>query len=260
MFIDSHCHLDRLDLSAYDGKLDLAIEAARKAGVSRMLCIGVDLENAPAVVKLAEQYDDVLAAVGVHPLDCKEMVPELDLIEELASHKKVVAIGETGLDYYYAKSEGQQAIQRQSFINHLQLAAERQLPVVVHTRDAREDTIDFIREYGSEKSAGVLHCFTESLEMAKAALDLNYYISISGIVTFRNASALREVVKYIPMDRLLIETDSPYLAPVPHRGVPNEPRFVVEVAGFIAELKGVTPEQFGNATANNFFALFRGAV
>lgn len=260
MFIDSHCHLDRLDLSVYQGDLDQAVEAARQAGVDRMLCIGIDLENGPKVVELAGRYDDVYASVGVHPLDCKEIVPDIDVVRSLADHKKVIAIGETGLDYYYADSEGLQAVQRQSFINHLQLAVELNLPVVVHTRDAREDTIDFIREYGSRESAGVLHCFTESLEMAKSALDLGYYISISGIVTFRNAAALREVVEYIPLDRLLIETDSPYLAPVPHRGKSNEPRFVADVARFIAELKGVSAEAIGEKTSENFFRLFSRAA
>ena len=260
MFIDSHCHLDRLDLSAYEGNLDLAVEAARAAGVDRMLCIGIDLENGQEVVSLAERYQDVYASVGVHPLDCQEMVPDISVVRSLANHKKVVAIGETGLDYYYATTEGARAVQRQSFINHLELAAELALPVVVHTRDAREDTLDFIREYGSMEFAGVLHCFTESLEMAKAALDLNYYISISGIVTFRNTSALQEVVDYLPMDRLLIETDSPYLAPVPYRGKSNEPRFVADVARFIAELKGVTPEELGEKTSDNFYRLFRRAA
>ena len=256
MFIDSHCHLDRLDLSAYQGDLGLALNAARQAGVERMLCISIDLDNAPEVVALAEQYPDVFAAVGVHPLDSTEVVPDIARVRALAAHDKVVAIGETGLDYYHVKTEGAQAVQRQSFINHLRLGAELGLPMVVHTRDAREDTLDFIREYGSMESAGVLHCFTESLAMAKAALEMNYYISISGIVTFRNAAELREVVDYLPLDRLLIETDSPYLAPVPHRGKPNEPRFVADVARYIAELKGVTPEVLGEQTSANFYRLF----
>lgn len=257
MFIDSHCHLDRLDLDPYQGDLDQALVAARSVGVSQMLCIGVDLDNAPKVVALAERYPDVFASVGVHPLDCKGIVPDLSLIESLAEHPRVVAIGETGLDYYYATESNEKTAQRQSFINHLKLAARCQLPVVVHTRDAREETLDLIREYGCLKSSGVLHCFTESLDMAKAALDMGYYISISGIVTFRNASALREVVKYVPMDRLLIETDSPYLAPVPHRGKANEPRFVVEVARFIAGLKEVSLEDIGRQTGDNFFRLFQ---
>lgn len=256
MFIDSHCHLDRLDLSAYQGDLGLALEAARQASVDRVLCISIDLDNAPVVVSLAEQYADVYAAVGVHPVDSAEVVPDIAKVRALATHKKVVAIGETGLDYYHIKTSGAQAVQRQSFINHLQLGGELGLPMVVHTRNAREDTLDFIREYGSPESAGVLHCFTETMEMARAALDLNYYISISGIVTFRNAAELREVVKFLPLDRLLIETDAPYLAPVPHRGKPNEPRFVADVARFVAELKGVTPEVLGKQTTKNFYQLF----
>lgn len=256
MFIDSHCHLDRLDLDPYQGDLGQALAAARSAGVSQMLCIGVDLDNAPKVVALAERYPDVFASVGVHPLDCKGGVPDLSQIESLARHPRVVAIGETGLDYYYATESDQQAAQRQSFINHLKLAVRCQLPVVVHTRDAREETLDLIHEYGCPESSGVLHCFTESLDMAKAALNMGYYISISGIVTFRNASALREVVKYVPIDRLLIETDSPYLAPVPHRGKANEPRFVVEVARFIAGLKEMSLEDIGRQTSDNFFRLF----
>ena len=260
MFIDSHCHLDRLDLSVYQGNLDLAIEAAREAGVDRMLCISIDLENSPEVVSLAERYEDVYASVGVHPLDCKSVVPDIEVVRALADHRKVIAIGETGLDYYYATTEGALAVQRQSFINHLELAAELELPVVVHVRDAWEDALEFIREYGHKESSGVLHCFTGSLEMAKTALDLNYYISISGIVTFRNASALRDVVEYLPMDRLLIETDSPYLTPVPNRGKSNEPRFVADVARFIAELKGITTEEVGKKTSGNFYRLFHRAV
>ena len=170
MFIDSHCHLDRLDLSVYQGNLDLAIEAAREAGVDRMLCISIDLENSPEVVSLAERYEDVYASVGVHPLDCKSVVPDIEVVRALADHRKVIAIGETGLDYYYATTEGALAVQRQSFINHLELAAELELPVVVHVRDAWEDALEFIREYGHKESSGVLHCFTGSLEMAKTAL------------------------------------------------------------------------------------------
>lgn len=258
MFIDSHCHLDRLKLDGYDGNLDLAIEAARKAGVSRMLCVGVDLNNAPEMVALAERYPDVFAAVGVHPLDCNDGVPDLSLLKALAENPRVIAIGETGLDYYYSKDNV--AVQQQSFVNHLELAKERQLPVVIHTRDAREDTLQIMKEHGCEKSTGVLHCFTETEEMARAALDMGYYISISGIVTFRNASALRDVVRHIPMDRLLLETDSPYLAPVPHRGKSNEPRFVADVARFVAELKGMPVAEMAQQTSENFHRLFPRAV
>ena len=258
MFIDSHCHLDRLKLDDYDGNLDLVIEAAREAGVSRMLCVGVDLDNAPEMVALAERYPEVFASVGVHPLDCKDAVPDLGLLKKLSENPRVIAIGETGLDYYYSKDNT--AIQQQSFINHLELAKECQLPVVIHTRDAREDTLQLMKEHGCETSTGVLHCFTESGEMARAALDMGYYISISGIVTFRNASALRDVVRHIPMDRLLLETDSPYLAPVPHRGKSNEPRFVADVARFVADLKGVSVEEMAQQTGENFHRLFSRAI
>ena len=258
MFIDSHCHLDRLKLDDYGGNLDLAIEAAREAGVSRMLCVGVDLSNAPEMVALAERYPDVFASVGVHPLDCKEGVPDLTLLKTLSENPRVVAIGETGLDYYYSKDTV--AIQQQSFINHLELAKDCRLPVVIHTRDAREDTLHLMKEHGCETCTGVLHCFTESEDMARAALDMGYYISISGIITFRNASALRDVVRHIPMDRLLLETDSPYLAPVPHRGKSNEPRFVADVARFVAELKGVSVAEIARQTAENFHRLFPRAI
>ena len=254
MLIDSHCHLDRLKLDDYDGNLDLAIDAAREAGVSRMLCVGVDLGNAPEMVALAERYPDVYASVGVHPLDCKDRVPELGLLKSLSENKKVIAIGETGLDYYYSKDN--KNIQQKSFVNHLELAKECQLPVIIHTREAREDTLALMKNHGCQKHTGVLHCFTESQEMASAALDMNYYISISGIVTFRNASALRDVVRHIPMEKLLIETDAPYLAPVPHRGKSNEPRFVADVARFIADLKGVSVDALAEQTSANFYRLF----
>ena len=254
MFIDSHCHLDRLKLDDYDGNLDQLVAAAQQAGVSKMLCVGVDLDNAAQCVALADQYEQVVASVGVHPLDCKEQVPDLNQLKPWLSHKKVVAIGETGLDYYY--SADNKPIQQQSFINHLELSKAHRLPVIIHTRDAREDTLQLMKEHGCPEHTGVLHCFTESWEMARTALDMGYYISISGIVTFRNASALREVVRQLPMDRLLIETDSPYLTPVPYRGQSNEPRFVAEVGRFIAELKELSVEELAQQTSDNFYRLF----
>ena len=166
----------------------------------------------------------------------------------------MVALGESGLDYYYSKDDKQ--LQQESFIVHLQAAAKAKLPVIVHTRDAREDTLRLIKEHSHEASAGVLHCFTESWEMAKQAIEMNYMISISGIVTFKKADELREVVRNIPMDRLLVETDSPYLAPVPHRGKPNEPQYVRDVAEYIAELKGISFEALATITTDNFYRLF----
>lgn len=254
MLIDSHCHLDRLKLDDYDGDLDKAIQAARHAGVERMLCIGIDFENADAVIEIAQKYDDVFASVGIHPLEKDGVEPAVKQLVDYAGRNNVVAIGETGLDYYY--SNGNVPTQQQRFITHLEAAKECRLPVIVHTRDAREDTLNLLGEYADKESSGVLHCFTESWEMAKAAMDMNFTISISGIVTFRNADALRDVVRKMPMDRLLIETDSPYLAPVPHRGKSNEPKYLPDVAKFVASLKGVSEETLINQTAENFFKLF----
>ena len=254
MLIDSHCHLDRLKLDQYDGDLDRAVQAARDAGVERMLCIGIDMDNAGAVVDIASRYDDVFASVGVHPLEKDKPEPSLEQLVQLASDEQVIAVGETGLDYYYSKDNI--PAQKQRFITHLEAAGQCSLPVIIHTRDAREDTLALLDEHADKERSGVLHCFTESWDMAKAAMDMNFYISISGIVTFRNADGLRDVVRKMPMDRLLIETDSPYLAPVPHRGKSNEPKYLPDVAKFVASLKGVSEETLIQQTADNFFKLF----
>jgi TatD DNase family protein len=254
MLIDSHCHLDRLKLDGYDGQLSAAIDAALARDIQQLLCVGISVNNRQAVVDIAEKYPQVVSSVGIHPLDVKEgLASEQDLLE-WSTHPKVVALGESGLDYYYSQDD--KALQHESFIIHLQAAAKAQLPVIVHTRDAREDTLNLIKTYGSESSAGVLHCFTENWEMAKKAIEMNYMISISGIVTFKNAHELREVVKRIPLDRLLVETDSPYLAPVPYRGKSNEPKYVREVAEYIAELKNVSFSTLAETTTNNFYRLF----
>lgn len=254
MLIDSHCHLDRLDLAAHGGSLDAALDAARTAGVGHFLCIGVSADNAATVKGLAERYADVDCSVGVHPLDLKPGAePALDwLLGELA-HPKVVAIGETGLDYHYEPESA--ALQQDSFRLHLEAARITGKPVIVHTREARADTLALLRE-AALPQAGVLHCFTEDWEMAKAALDIGFYISLSGIVTFRNAEALREVARQVPADRLLVETDSPYLAPVPHRGKPNLPQYVREVAEYLAVLRGVSYETLADQTSDNFKRLF----
>ncbi|MEH6499256.1 MAG: TatD family hydrolase [Pseudoalteromonas distincta] len=254
MLIDSHCHLDRLDLTAHDGSLDAALDAARQRGVGKFLCIGVDAANAPAVKQIAEQYSDVYCSVGIHPLDLTRETPtDLDWLLRALDHPRVVAIGETGLDYHY---EPEMAAQQQiSFNCHLQAARQTGKPVIIHTREARADTLNLLRE-ADLPSAGVLHCFTEDWDMARAAMDMGYYISLSGIVTFRNAEALREVARQVPADRLLVETDSPYLAPVPHRGKPNEPQFVCDVAAFLAELRGEPLEQLWQNTTDNFHRLF----
>ncbi|MBA1277335.1 MULTISPECIES: TatD family hydrolase [Pseudomonadaceae] len=254
MLVDSHCHLDRLDLTAHQGSLDAALVAARERGVGHFLCIGVSADNTAAVKALAERYDDVDCSVGVHPLDLDPGAePALEWLLQELEHPHVVAIGETGLDYHYEPEAA--ALQRQSFRLHLDAAKASGKPVIVHTRAARADTLELLGE-AALPQAGVLHCFTEDWEMAKAALDLGFYISLSGIVTFRNADALRDVARRVPADRLLVETDSPYLAPIPYRGKPNLPQYVREVAEFLAQLRGVDFEVLAEQTTNNFKRLF----
>ncbi len=255
LLTDSHCHLDRLDLSPYEGDLAAAIAAARERGVARMLCIGIDRGNAPTVIDIARRFDGIYASVGIHPLDLADQVEAVDELVALANDEHVIAIGETGLDYYYTQDKKNE--QQESFYNHLRASARSGKPSIVHTRDAREDTLAIIREASDPNVAGVLHCFTESMEMAKAALELNFYISFSGIITFKNAADLREVVAHVPLERMLVETDSPYLAPVPYRGKKNEPKYVVEVAQCIADIKGISFEQVVEQTAENFDRLFK---
>lgn len=254
MLVDSHCHLDRLDLTQHAGSLDAALEAARQRGVGHFLCIGVSVENAADLKALADRYADVDCSVGVHPLDVQPgAAPALDWLLKELNHPRVVAIGETGLDYHY-EPEGA-LLQQESFRLHLQAAQQTGKPVIVHTRGARADTLALLRE-AALPQAGVLHCFTEDWEMAKVALDLGYYISLSGIVTFRNADALRDVARQVPADRLLVETDSPYLAPIPYRGKPNLPQYVREVAEYLAMVRAVPYELLAQQTTDNFRRLF----
>ncbi|MBC9251330.1 hydrolase TatD [Pseudomonas alcaligenes] len=254
MLVDSHCHLDRLDLTQHNGCLDTALEAARARGVQHFLCIGVSADNAAAVKGLAERYADVDCSVGVHPLDLQPgAAPVLDWLLAELNHPQVVAIGETGLDYHYEPEAAE--LQQQSFRLHLEAAKVTGKPVIVHTREARADTLALLRE-AALPQAGVLHCFTEDWDMARAALDLGFYISLSGIVTFRNADALREVARKVPADRLLVETDSPYLAPIPYRGKANLPQYVREVAEFLAMVRGERFEDLAAQTTANFKRLF----
>lgn len=256
MLIDSHCHLDRLDLSEYDDDLNKALDFARSRGVSQMLCVGITLDKFPEVLAIAEAHDDINCSVGVHPL--YEAVKDtcVDSLIEQSKHPKVVAIGETGLDYFYNKKPENHKLQQESFRKHIQVARQVGKPIIVHTRDARQDTLDILREENAQECGGVLHCFTETWEMAKAALDLGFYISFSGIVTFKNAKELQEVCKKIPLDRLLIETDSPYLAPIPYRGKTNQPAYVKEVGQFMADLHHVSYDEICEVTSNNFKKLF----
>lgn len=251
MFVDSHCHLDRLKLE--DGSLADTLDFARNRGVEHFLCVSVSVKEFDAMYDIVRQFDDVSVSCGVHPLHQEDACTYEQLLEK-ASRPEVVAIGETGLDYFY--SADTKEVQLQSFIDHIKVANALQKPLIIHTRDARQDTLDLLREYKAPGVKGVLHCFTESLEMAQAAMEMDFYISISGIVTFNSARELRDVVKAVPLDRLLIETDSPWLAPVPHRGKQNQPGYVVEVAEFIADLKGVSVDELARITTNNFYTLF----
>lgn len=253
MIVDSHCHLDRLDLSHCGGSVESALQQARSRGVSQFLCVGISLEQLPAMMAIVDQYDDVHASAGFHPLEDMSGGLDTDELRKWASDKRIVAVGETGLDYFYAKESASD--QQKHFITHLKVAAEVNKPVIIHSREAREDTLESIKKYAGS-AAGVLHCFTENWDMAKRAIDMGFYISISGIVTFKNADALREVVKKIPLERLMVETDSPYLAPIPHRGKPNQPAYVREVAEYIAELRGIKLELLAEQTTANFQRLF----
>ncbi|BBN81886.1 deoxyribonuclease [Pseudoalteromonas sp. A25] len=253
MIVDSHCHLDRLDFEKLGQQLPAVLEAARAKQVEHFLCVSVTLDQFPSMLDAISEYDDVSASCGVHPLDQKDVLDKARL-SALANHSKVVAIGETGLDYYY--SQDTHKVQQDSFVGHIEVANELNKPLIIHTRDAKADTINLMKAHNAQNCGGVLHCFTEDWAMAKQALDLGFYISISGIVTFKNAVELKEVVKQIPLDRLLIETDSPYLAPVPHRGKTNQPAYVQDVAYYIANLKGITYKELAKSTTDNFYNLF----
>ena len=255
MLIDTHCHLDKLDLTPYNMDLQLALDAASDAGVKQIMSICVDLSEVEQVIAYT-QREGVYASAGVHPLHEEGLISQTDELLALLSHDKIAAVGETGLDFYYEKSKALHLKQIESFALHLDAAKQTELPVVVHTRDAREETMRLIRDHGNIDVGGVLHCFTESYEMATAALDENYLISISGIATFKTAGELREVIKKLPLTSLLVETDAPYLAPVPHRGKKNEPKYVAQVAQLVADVKGIRYEAVLEQTAENFHQKF----
>lgn len=258
MFVDSHCHLDRLDLAAHGDSLDAALNAARARGVRQFLAIAVTLDGVENLAGIARAHEDVVISAGVHPMHSADDEPSMEAIKACAERFDVVAIGETGLDFHYDTID--RNIQRERFKRHLQAATELELPVIVHTRDAREETLQLIREHTNPAVGGVLHCFTEDIDMAREAVRLGFFISLSGIVTFRNAESIRELARRVPLDRLLIETDSPYLAPVPHRGKPNEPQWVVEVAECIARERGISIDEVAMQTTANFYRLFRAAA
>ena len=250
MFVDTHCHLTMLDLTPYDGNLDLALAQAREAGVSKFMSISVDLDDNIELAKIAARHADVGYTVGVHPCEDAATMARAttDYLVELAQPEKVWALGETGLDYYH--STDFIAEQKDCFARHIHASQIVKKPVVVHTRSAKHDTVDIIR---AEKSThGILHCFTEDWETAKAVLDCGYYVSFSGIVSFKNAQDLRDVAKQVPLDRVLIETDSPYLAPMPYRGKSNEPKYVPYVAKALSDVYDKSLEEMAFITMQNF--------
>ena len=255
MLVDSHCHLDMLDLPSFDGGLDGVIAAAQESGVGHMLCVSVNLEDYPAMLALVEERDEVSVSVGVHPNEREGRDPVPAELIELAGHEKVVAIGETGLDYF--RSEGDPDWQRQRFRHHIEAAKQCGKPIIVHSRNAREDTLQILREEHADAAGGVMHCFAEDWDMAQRALALGFYISFSGIVTFKSARELQEVAQKVPLERMLVETDCPYLAPMPHRGKPNQPAWTRHTAEFIAGLRGEPYETIARATTANFNTLFR---
>ena len=252
--IDSHCHLDRLDLTPYDNKLSNALTYANEVGVGHMLCVSINMENFKAVISTAHEYDFVSASVGVHPNESEGHDPSADELITMADDNNIVAIGETGLDYF--RSEGDLTWQQDRFRRHITASKETKKPLIIHMRDATEDTLRILKEEKADEVGGVMHCFVEDWEVAQKALDLNFMISFSGIVTFKNAKDLQLVAKNVPQDKMLVETDSPYLAPVPFRGKSNQPAYVVHVAEKIAELRDISVEDVADITTKNYFILF----
>ena len=253
MLIDSHCHLDFPELAEI---LDEVLANMRQNGVSHALCVGVTLEKFPQIQQLAEQHAQLYASVGVHPDHELDTEPTQALLVQLAQHPKVVAIGETGLDYFRLK--GNLEWQRARFRTHIRAACECRKPLIVHTREAAQDTLRIMAEEGAGEVGGVMHCFTESLEVAQAAMEMGFHISFSGIVTFKNATIIKEVARQVPLERMLIETDAPYLAPVPYRSKLNQPAYVKYVAEEIARLRGIPLEEVARITTDNFHRLFLG--
>lgn len=255
MLVDSHCHLNFPELAE---NLPTIRQSMQDNGVGHALCISVTLPDFPQVLALAENHQNFYASVGVHPDYENIDEPTVDELIRLANHPKVVAIGETGLDYF--RLSGDLEWQRQRFRHHIRAAIACDKPLIIHTRNAAEDTLRIMREENAQQVGGVMHCFTESLDVAMQAIALGFYISFSGIVTFKNAAALKEVAKHVPLDRILVETDSPYLAPIPHRGKTNQPAYVKYVAEEIARLRGISLEEVTTATTENFFRLFKHAT
>lgn len=254
MFIDSHCHLDRIDLKPYQNDFSVFMQAVKQQQIQQMLCIAIDLESYPAMVELVKDYPEIFLSVGVHPNVDEGEEPTVQRLLELADNDKVIAIGETGLDYF--RSSGDLDWQHQRFKRHIHVAKTLKKPLIIHTREAGHDALDVLAKEGADEVGGIIHCFTEDWEFAQKALDLNFYISFSGIVTFKNAHTIKDAAKKVPVDRFLIETDSPYLAPVPFRGKPNYPIYVRHVAEYLAQLRGCEVEDIAAQSTANFHRLF----
>ncbi len=260
-FVDSHCHLDMLDLSLFDHQMDKVVQQAQQQKVNDILSIAVDLDSLPRILESARHYPRVYVSAGIHPCYCPEATLTVEQLSTLADDEKIIAIGETGLDYYMNNGvdplNEQFNWQRQRFRVHIRTAIATAKPLIIHTRDAREDTLDILKQEHAEQVAGIMHCFVEDQATAEQALQMGFYISFSGIVTFKNALSIQQVAKTIPDDRLLIETDSPYLAPVPMRGKKNQPAYVAYIAQFLAELRGVSVEHIARVSSENYYRLFK---
>ncbi|MES2213150.1 MAG: TatD family hydrolase [Pseudomonadota bacterium] len=255
-WIDSHCHLDRIDTASYPNGVPDIVAEAHKHQVKGMLTISVDLRDIEKLVAIAEAHPSVYLSVGVHPADPETCDESKSRLFSLAQHPKVVAIGETGLDYHHVTDGVAQAAERDRFVRHIETSLTTQKPVVIHTREAAKDTLDILRAHQQGDLQGIFHCFTEDEATARVALDLGFYISFSGIVTFKNATSLQEVARWCPWDRILVESDAPWLAPMPHRGKPNIPAWVPHTGAFVAQLKNVSPSEAAQYTTENFFRLF----
>ena len=255
MLVDSHCHLNFPELATNIEDIRLAMT---ENGVGHALCISVTLKDFPQVLALADKYPNFFASVGVHPDYESEPPFSSDTLFDLAQHPKVVAIGETGLDYF--RLTGNLDWQRERFRTHIRAAIKAKLPLIIHTRASAEDTLRIMKEENASEVGGVMHCFTETLDVAMRAIEMGFYISFSGIVTFKNASALKEVARHVPLDRILVETDSPYLAPIPFRGKTNQPAYVKHVAEEVARLRNISIDELANTSTLNFFTLFKRAT
>ncbi len=255
VIVDSHCHLNRIDLSDFNGDLANVLLTAKASGVEHFLTVSVEIEDLDELKKISERHPEVSYSVGWHPTSVASKSLTEWLVKE-ARHPRCVAIGETGLDYYHLKKPSDKIIQHDLFRQHIDAAKQVKKPLIIHTRQASEDTIDILKSENARDARGVMHCFTEDWAVAKQALDLDFMISLSGIVTFKNASIVHDVARQVPLDALLIETDSPYLAPVPYRGKSNHPAWVKYVCEAIASLRGISVEKVAEATTNNFYKLF----